>query len=46
MIRVSYGLDPDQDQHYVGTDLAPNSLQWLSADNKSLRQQFDLTSGL
>ena len=26
-IRVSYGLDPDQDQHSVGPDLGPNCLQ-------------------
>ena len=33
-IRVSNGLDPDQDQHYVGPDLGPNCLQRLSEDNK------------
>ena len=26
-IRVSNGLDPDQDQHFVGPDLGPNCLQ-------------------
>ena len=26
-IRVSNGLDPDQDQHYVDSTLGPNSLQ-------------------
>ena len=34
-IRVSNGLDPDQDQHFVGPDLGPNCLQRLSADNTS-----------
>ena len=33
-IRVSYSLDPDQAQHFVGPDLGPNNLQRLSADNK------------
>ena len=33
-IRVSNGLDPDQDPH-SGPDLGPNCLQRLSADNKS-----------
>ena len=33
-IRVSNGLDPDQDQHSVVPDLGPNCLQRLSADNK------------
>ena len=32
-IRVSNGLDPDQD--IVGPDLGPNCLQRLSADDKS-----------
>ena len=36
---VSNGLDPDQDQHYVGPDLCPNCLQRLSVDNKSRRKQ-------
>ena len=35
MIRVSYGLDQDQHQHYVDTDLGPNYLQRLSMDDKS-----------
>ena len=26
-IRVSNGLNPDQDQHIVGPDLGPNCLQ-------------------
>ena len=26
-IRVSKGLDPDQDRHFVGPDLGPNCLQ-------------------
>ena len=38
-LLVSYGLDPDQDRHYVGPDLGPNSLKRLSADDKSYRQQ-------
>ena len=36
-IRVSNGLDPDQDRHFVGPDLGPNCLQRLSADDKSHR---------
>ena len=28
-IRVSNGLDPDQDKHSVGPDLGPNCLQRL-----------------
>ena len=32
--RVSNSLEPDQAQHVVGPDLAPNCLQRLSADNK------------
>ena len=31
---MSYGSDPDQDQHSVGPDLGPNCLQRLSADDK------------
>ena len=34
-IRVSNSLDPDQYQHFVGPGLSPNSLQRLSADDKS-----------
>ena len=34
-IRVSNGLDPDQDRCSVVPDLGPNRLQRLSADNKS-----------
>ena len=33
-IRLSNSLDPDQARHFVGPDLGPNCLQWLSADNK------------
>ena len=33
IIRVSNSLDTDQTQHCVGTDLGPNCLQRLSADN-------------
>ena len=35
--RVSNGLDPDQDRHYVGPDLGPKCLQRISADDKSHR---------
>ena len=31
-IRVSIGLDPDQDRHFVTPDFGPNCLQILSAD--------------
>ena len=34
-IRVSNGLDPEQDRHSVGPDLGPNYLQRPSADDKS-----------
>ena len=34
-IRVSNGLDLDQDRHFVGPDLGPNFLQRLSADDNS-----------
>ena len=34
-IRVSNGLDPDQDQRSVGPDLGPNCLQRFTADEKS-----------
>ena len=30
-IRVSNGLDPDQDRHSVGPDLDPNCLERISA---------------
>ena len=33
-IRVSNGLDPDQDRQNVGPDLGPKCLQRLSADDK------------
>ena len=36
-IRVPNGLDPDQDQHCVGSDLGSNCLQMLSADNEGRR---------
>ena len=36
-IRMSNGLDPDQDRHYVGPDLDQNCLKSLSADDKSHR---------
>ena len=34
-IRVSNGLDPDQDLHFVCPDLGPYCLQRLLADDKS-----------
>ena len=34
-IRVSNGLDPDQDRQSVGSDLGPNCLQRFPADDKS-----------
>ena len=37
-IRVSNGLDPDQDICSVGPDLGPNCLQTLSADDKKSTQ--------
>ena len=36
---MSNSLDPDQARHFVGTDLGPNCLQSLSADDTS-RQRF------
>ena len=39
---VSNSLDPDQNRHFVGSDLDPNCLQ-MFAD--SLRQQFGPRSG-
>ena len=45
-IRVSNGLDPDQDRHSVGPDLGPNCFQRLSADDKICRYRVksELTS--
>ena len=34
-IRVLNSLDPDQARHFVGSDLVPNCLQRISADDKS-----------
>ena len=34
-IRVSISLGPDQTRSSVGSDLAPNCLQWLSAEYTS-----------
>ena len=34
-VRLSNGLDPDQDQSSFGPDLGPSCLKWLSADDKS-----------
>ena len=41
-IRVSNGLDPDQNRRSVGTDLGPNCLQRLSGKEKSplAREEF------
>ena len=39
-IRVTNGLDPDQDRHFVGPELGPNCLQRLSADDKSPLAQW------
>ena len=33
-IRVSNSSDPDQDRHFVGSDLGPKCLKMLSADDK------------
>ena len=33
-VKVSNGLNPDQDQHFVGPDLGPICLQRLSAEEK------------
>ena len=30
ILSVSNGLDPDQDRRFVGPDLGPKCLQWLS----------------
>ena len=32
--------NPDQDQHSVGSDLGPNCLQRLSADDKSIYRKL------
>ena len=34
MIQVSNSLDPDQDRHNVGPELAQNCLQRILADDK------------
>ena len=34
-IRVPNGLDLDLDRRFVGSDLGPNCLQRISADDKS-----------
>ena len=33
--RVSNGLDPDQDRHFISPDMGINCLQRLSTDDKS-----------
>ena len=35
LIKLSNSLDEDQARRFVGPNLGPNWLQWLSADNKS-----------
>ena len=39
---MSNSLDPDKDRYYVSSDLGPNCLQRLSADDKSplARKEF------
>ena len=32
--RATNILDPDQARRFVGPDLGPNCLEWLSADKK------------
>ena len=39
-MRVSNGLDPDQDRHSVGPELGPNCLQRLSAETTLARKEF------
>ena len=34
-IRVSNSMDADQDGNFVGPDLGPNLLKWLTADEKA-----------
>ena len=41
-IRMSNGLDPDQDRQNVGSDLFPNYLQRPSADEKKSQRSFAL----
>ena len=45
-IRVSNSLDPDQTRHVVGSDLGPNCLQILSADDTSRQRVEDQTLGV
>ena len=40
-IKVSNGLDPDQDRHSVSPDLGSNCVQRLSADDKRKIQFSD-----
>ena len=39
---MSNSLGPDQVLHYVGPDLGPKSLQWLSIDNTSRLQLLSI----
>ena len=41
-IRVTNSLDADQDQRSVGTDLAPNCWQRLSAEDKKFTEMYSL----
>ena len=34
-MRLSNGLNPDLDRHFVGPDLGPNCLERFSAGDKS-----------
>ena len=38
IISMSNGLDPDLELHIVGSDLGPNCLQRLLADDKKMPQ--------
>ena len=42
-IRVSNGMDPDQDRHFVGLDLGSNCLQRASADDKVAARKDGIT---
>ena len=42
-MRMSNSLDPDQVRQFVGPDLGPNCLPWLSADD-TRRQRVTMAS--
>ena len=44
-IRVSNSLDPDQTRHFVGSDLDPNCLQMLTADDTSRQRENGCPGG-